>query len=317
MPGLKMKKAGLALVSMVLFVPVFTGIGGFGTGEVRGATRIIFSDNFDDGDISDWKVTTTGSGVFEPSLVKSVSSPYSVGMNSSGSSQAMGVSPLYIYDMNLTENYDVSFSFLIPNTDNHWFEVYDSNQIYLVIDSGDDFKSYDGAASWLIEELSTNQWYLIEIKAHPSSDTYDVYIDSQFKRTCDMWTHGSYENCFRIGDRENGSNDYGQAYWDDFVITQPVDTDGDGWVDPNDNCPYDYNPLQSDRNSDGWGDVCECKASNLDEFDLVDFLDYSIFAPDWQENGAGLAGDINGDEAVDANDLEIIAYHWLSNCSEE
>lgn len=312
-----MKNTGIATVSMVLFVLIFPDVGGVGIGEAIGSTRIIFSDNFDDGDISDWTVTTAGTGVFEASVAKCLSSPYSIHMNSSGSSQAMGISPSCAYDANLSENYDVSFSFLIPHTDNHWFEVFNNRQIYLVIDSADDFKSYDGAASWLIDELSTNQWYLIEIKAHPSSDTYDVYIDSQFKRTCDMWTQGSYENCFRIGDRENGSNDYGQAYWDDFVITQPVDTDGDGWVDPNDNCPYDYNPLQADRNSDGWGDVCECKASNLDGFDLVDFLDFSILASDWQESGTAPAGDINGDEAVDANDLEILAYHWLSDCCEE
>ena len=85
----------------------------------------------------------------------------------------------------------------------------------------------------------------------------------------------------------------------------------------NDNCPYDYNPGQADRNSDGWGDVCECNAANLDGFDLVDFLDFSIFASDWYESGIALAGDINGDEVVDPNDLEILVYYWLSECSEE
>jgi hypothetical protein len=270
--------------------------------------------SFNDGDITDWTVTTFGTGTFDTSSDKYVSAPYSVRMNSYGNSKAMGVSPLYIYDANLSENYDVSFSFLIPDADNHWFEVFNSHQIYVVIDSGDDLKCYDGSKSYLIDELTANQWYLIEIKAHPSSETYDVYIDSQFKKTCDMWIYTGFENNFRIGDRENTSTDYGQAYWDDFVVTQPVDSDQDGVVDPNDNCPYDYNPNQADRNDDGWGDVCECFAANIDDVNLVDFKDFSIFAVDWKEVAANLQGDINGDDIVDNNDLEILAYHWLSNC---
>jgi hypothetical protein len=105
--------------------------------------------------------------------------------------------------------------------------------------------------------LTQDQWYLIEIKVRPPclphypSEDYDVYVDSEYKATCNMWIPDGYENDFRIGERSNDSAyfDYGEAYWDDFIITQPVDTDQDGFVDPNDNCPYDYNPDQND--SDG------------------------------------------------------------------
>jgi len=93
---------------------------------------IIFSDNFDDGDISDWTVVTTGSGVFEVSSDEYVSPPYSVHMNSKENSKAMGVSPEY--DLNLSKDYNVSFNFLIPDTDNHWFEVFNNHHIYLLID---------------------------------------------------------------------------------------------------------------------------------------------------------------------------------------
>jgi hypothetical protein len=278
----------------------------------------VFSDNFDDGDISDWTVTTTGMGTFDVSSDKYVSSPFSVHMKSlTSGDKAMGVSPSY--ELNLSENYDVSFSFLIPHTNNHWFEVFNNNQIYLLIDSGDDFKYYDGSSSHLIDELVTNQWYLIEIKARPSLGTYIVYIDSEPNHTCDMWTHTGFETKFRIGDRNSDDTyyDYGEAYWDNFVITQPVDSDGDGIMDPNDNCPYVYNPGQADRNLDGWGDVCECQAANLNQTGVINFSDFSIAASDWWKTGTTLAGDINGDEFVDLFDLEIFAYYWLSNCSEE
>ncbi len=278
----------------------------------------IFSDNFDDGDIGDWTVTTTGVGTFGVSSDKYVSSPFSVHMKSlTSGDKAIGVSPSY--ELDLSENYDVSFSFLLPHTNNHWFEVFNNNQIYLLIDSGDDFKYYDGSSSYLIDELVTNQWYLIEIKARPSLDTYIVYIDSEPNYTCDMWIHTGFETNFRIGDRSSDETyyDYGEAYWDNFVITQPVDSDGDGIMDPNDNCPYVYNPGQADRNSDGWGDVCECQTANLDGAGNINFLDFSIVASDWWKTGTTLAGDINGDDVVDFNDLEILTYHWLSNCSEE
>ena len=300
-----MKKSKLLFVFTTLGLVVFsnTAVG-------------VFSDNFDDGDITDWTVTTQGSGSFMASDACSVSEPYSFHMDSPGDSQAMAVSPTY--DVNLSENYHVSFYFLIPDTSNHWFEVFNNHQTYIIIDSGDDLKCYKGAGqSDLIDELATGQWHHIEIKVYPSFENYDVYADEVFKKTCPFWIHTGFEDCFRIGDRENGTDDYGEAYWDDFIITQPVDSDGDGIMDPNDNCPYSPNPGQADRNSDGWGDVCECEAANLDGLDIIKFPDFSIFASDWRKNGTTLTGDINSDEVVDFNDVEILAYHWLSDCSEE
>jgi len=282
------------------------------------AAAAVFSDDFDDGDISDWTKETAGTGVIEVSTDKCVSSPYSLHMKSlTSGDKAIGTSA--VYDVNLLKDYDVTFNFLIPGTTNHWFEVFDNHQIYLIIDSGDDLKYYDGDDSFLIDELATNQWHSVEIKAHPSSSSYDVYVDSQFKITGDMWIHSGYESSFRVGDRNSDQTyyDYGEAYWDDIVIAQPADFDRDGTPDPEDNCPYTYNPMQEDRNSDGLGDACECDAANLDELDLIDFFDFSILASDWQLSGSALQGDINTSGVVDFNDLEILAFHWLSNCNGE
>jgi len=299
-----MRNGKLVFVSLVLFLAVLPR-----------AEASVFSDDFDDGNITDWTITKQGSGVLEASTAYSVSEPYSFHMDSPGNSQAMAVSPPY--DVNLSENYHVSFSFLIPDTSNHWFEVFNNHQTYLIIDLGDDLKCYDGSKSYLLDELATGQWHHIEIKVYPSFENYDVYINEEFKKTCAFWVNDGFENSFRIGDREYGSDDYGEAYWDDFEITQPVDSDGDGIMDPNDNCPYVHNPGQADRNSDGLGDACECEAANCDGVGLINFLDFSILASDWRETGTSLEGDINSDEVVDFNDLEILAYHWLSDCSEE
>jgi len=296
---------GILIFVFSLFVLVFSS----------SAKSSVFSDDFDDGDVSDWTVVLQGAGSFTTSTTNAVSPLYSFHMNSIGNSQAKAVSP--IYDVDLCENYHVSFYFLIPDTSNHWFEVFNNHQTYLVIDYGDDLKCYDGSTSYLVDELSTGNWHQIEIKVYPASEYYDVYVDEEFKKTCQFWVHTGLENSFQIGDRENGSSDYGKAYWDDFVIIQPVDSDGDGIMDPNDNCPYDYNPEQADRNSDGWGDICECIAANLDGFGFIDFLDFSILASEWLHQDGGLEGDIDSDNVVDFNDLEILSYHWLSECFEE
>jgi len=177
----------------------------------------VFSDDFDDGDISDWTVTKSGDGTFSVSTDTSVSSPYSVNMKSLSNSKAMGISPSYSVD--LTKDYTVSFYFQIPHTDNHWFEVFNNHQIYLLIDYNDDLKCYNGT-SYLISELATNQWHHIEIKAHPSLSSYDVYVNGTFESLCPMWIHTGLENNFRIGDRADGSADKGEAYWDDFNIHQ-------------------------------------------------------------------------------------------------
>ena len=179
---------------------------------------IIFSDNFDDGDISDWTVVTTGSGVFEVSSDEYVSPPYSVHMNSKENSKAMGESP--VYDLNLSKDYNVSFDFFIPDTDNHWFEVFNNHHIYLLIDYENDLKYYDGQNAGLIMELNTDEWYRLKLIVYISSSTYDVFIDNQFKLSCPFWIHSGWEDNFRIGDRADGSTDKGEAFWDNFMIIQ-------------------------------------------------------------------------------------------------
>ena len=198
--------------------------------------HVLFSDSFDDGDISDWTVTTTEDAAFETSSTEYVSAPYSVHMQSTGNGKATGVSPSYTLE--LSRKYKVSFSLLVPHANNHWFEVFNNHQIYLVIDQDTDLKAYKPSSRTVypIATLDADEWYLVEIKANPAADTYDVYLDEQFKTTCPMWTHSGWETDFRIGDRADGSTDKGEAYWDDFVITQgPLgDLDYDGDVDLDD-----------------------------------------------------------------------------------
>ncbi len=51
---------------------------------------------------------------------------------------------------------------------------------------------------------------------------------------------------------------------------------------------------------------------DLDSNDMVNFIDFAIFADNWQKSGSGLAGDFDDSGAVDTNDLATLAFFWLS-----
>ena len=45
---------------------------------------------------------------------------------------------------------------------------------------------------------------------------------------------------------------------------------------------------------------------------IVNFVDFAIFANNWQKSGSGLAGDFDNSGTVDTNDLATFAYLWLN-----
>lgn len=53
--------------------------------------------------------------------------------------------------------------------------------------------------------------------------------------------------------------------------------DGDGILDFLDNCPDSANPSQSDRDSDGSGDICD---DDTDNDGKLDSADHCTFVPD-------------------------------------
>ncbi|MHC4658307.1 MAG: thrombospondin type 3 repeat-containing protein [Planctomycetota bacterium] len=307
-----MEKPELPFVFLMLGVVIFANISGGLRIAKSAEPNVVFSDDFDDGDISDWTIYAPGSGeVDADDWFLDINSPQSPG------TRAMVISPIYTLDESANYNVTMKFGFEEPI---HWIEVFRNQHINTVIDDSAGggawrFKCRYGGDNYLIMNLYQYALYNIEYKVCPDSNNYDIYVGGILKRTCDCDPGGPAFPQFRMGDFEIGSDNYGEAIYDDIIITQPVDSDEDGILNPNDNCPYDYNPGQEDRNSDGLGDACECDAANLDGLEVINFLDFSTVASDWDESGTGLAGDINSDEIVDFNDLEILAYHWLSDCN--
>jgi hypothetical protein len=64
------------------------------------------------------------------------------------------------------------------------------------------------------------------------------------------------------------------------------------------------------------GGIPEPNNPNLNNDDRVDFIDFGIFADNWQQLGNGLAGDFDDSGTVDIDDLMMFCWYWLSEYSE-
>ena len=85
-----------------------------------------------------------------------------------------------------------------------------------------------------------------------------------------------------------------------ILSTTGSDYDGDGVLDPVDNCPTTFNPDQADTDGNGEGDVCE----DSDGDGVLDFEDNCIFIPNPDQADAD--GDGEGDVCEDADNDGII-----------
>jgi rhodanese-related sulfurtransferase len=102
-----------------------------------------------------------------------------------------------------------------------------------------------------------------------------------------------------------------------WETTGCFDSDSDGVNDDLDNCPNNFNPSQRDSDDDGLGDICDPNCPDLDGFNPVNFIDYSLLMQNWQVAGPNIPGDLNNDNVVDINDLDILSDYWLSDCYEQ
>jgi hypothetical protein len=189
--------------------------------SVTATASTVFSDDFEDGDISDWTLVEGGSGYVAAEQDPGPDWSLNVHSPSGTSSRAQAVSP--VFEMAESLDYDVSLEFGFE-TPIHWVEVFRNEHVNTVIDDCPGahctFRCrYDGT-NYIIDSLYAYTTYQIDYEVHPPSGTYDVYVGGIYKRTCDFDASAIPFPQFRIGDVESGSSNYGMAMYDDFVITQ-------------------------------------------------------------------------------------------------
>jgi hypothetical protein len=199
----------LVLVCAVLAIPACS----------RASTA--FSDDFEDGDISDWTITASGSGYMAAEQYPGPDWSLNAHSPSGTSSRAQALSPTF----QLADSLDYSVSLeLCFETPIHWIEVFRNAHVNTVIDDCPGtyctFRCRYGGINYIIDSLYAYTTYSIGYEVNPQSETYDVYVGGVFKRTCDFDPCSIPFPQFRIGDVESGSSNYGVAMYDDFLITQ-------------------------------------------------------------------------------------------------
>lgn len=168
-----------------------------------------WSDDFDDGNIYDWYCDLG----FDVSDEQSISGDYSVKVEKIPGMWCTGTTSLIDYDQ--SRDYSISLYFYLEDEPNGYIYLLHNYKIKIVVND-DTLQVGVYSPEIIIPTLNRCQWYLIECKAHPDLDTFDVYIDHTYKGTYDFTPLPIFER-LKFG-CESSEDWYGVLYWDEIDI---------------------------------------------------------------------------------------------------
>jgi hypothetical protein len=163
------------------------------------AAPFTFSDNFNDGDISDWTTVTGGTGVVEASTNRSTGGGiYSMRVESiqSGDRAYAQASAATFNQLDYTKSYTIDFDFSYDKSNDangfHWIDVMVMNapggttrHVSLYLDTpgtidGQDALIYRDAtpSNQDVAGVKEDVWYHLAIDVDPSDETYDLTLTS-------------------------------------------------------------------------------------------------------------------------------------------
>lgn len=189
------------------------------------ASASVFNDDFS-GDLSRWEVHQFGGSTM--SIVDGALSLYCPpgDANDYGKAWVTPSDEAFLASWDTTLPYRVTFDFMIPNANNHWFFVYADSHVHTAISWWDEFVYQDSSISvndGIVEimHLVPGEWYSMRYDVFPQAGYFDIYVDDTLKVSNAGFLSAPYPP-FQIGCATDTFWDWGFGYWDNFQLAGPV-----------------------------------------------------------------------------------------------
>lgn len=186
-------------LSMVLITALML----WATGSVALAQNVLWSEDFEDADVSDWQEINKQAPPATKEMTIECSQNYTSGWCLKVSSPASnayggyGWGPTFPFVETLP--YKIEFSFRYGSY--HWYHLMKFGPVHLTMDKGFIKLRYYNGTTWDYLGSSSfgsycpaNTWTRFRIEVFPSAGTYDVYVDDIYRGTADPkgWDGGRY-----------------------------------------------------------------------------------------------------------------------------
>ncbi len=216
-------------VSMLFVIALFL----WTAGNVAFAQGVIWSEDFEDGNVDDWDIERQQAPATEEMIIE-CSQEHSSGWNLKVSSPddnrygGHGWGPEV--PVNENEPYQINFSFRYGSF--HWYHVMKFGPVHLTMDKDWIKLRYRNDTTWdylgnqsFGSYCPANTWTQFRIDVFPAEGTYDVYTDGVYRGTADPkgWDSGRYffhfVECPHPAVEENYVTN---GYYDDISVTGDV-----------------------------------------------------------------------------------------------
>jgi hypothetical protein len=143
---------------------------------------------------------------------------------------AYGQSPNYtlLYETDYIVTLDLRVTSPSSGPFEGWFTVADDGYVWLIIDGEYDSEHASLTSFWRkgevlppLDPLLYDKWYYIECRVHVLEEEYDVYLNGVYLDTLPFDRGGSsfFPGYLTVGDTSSDSDAYGEAYWDNILVS--------------------------------------------------------------------------------------------------